>query len=115
MATLPWSKLRLLPGRSGGRGRPMGGRGNTKNCDLKGCKHKHHANGLCKKHSEKMRITGTLSPIHHGTRAFVDAAIASDSDGCIIWPYRLSASGYGIVTHEGRRTPVHRVVLIKTK
>lgn len=84
-------------------------------CSVDACKCKHHGNGLCKKHYEKRRRTGTLRPIHHGTRVFVDEAIASDSDDCIIWPYRLNAGGYGVVTHEGRQMPVHRVVLIKTK
>lgn len=87
----------------------------AKVCDLAGCGRKHWAKGLCKKHYEKKRVTGTLSPIHHGTRAFVDAAITSDTDDCIIWPYRLNDGGYGVVTHEGKQTPVHRVVLIKTK
>lgn len=93
----------------------MGRRASTRACDLDGCERKHHANGLCKKHSEKKRITGTLEPIHHKYQSIMADAVKSNIDECIIWPSRLGAGGYGVVTHEGKQTPVHRVVLIKAK
>lgn len=45
------------------------------------------------------------------TKEFIDQAIASDTDDCILWPYAKNKGGYGIFTHEKKKHLVHRFVL----
>ncbi len=43
--------------------------------------------------------------------AFIDQAVASATDECIVWPYGLSDNGYGKVPIGGQMRNAHRVVL----
>lgn len=44
------------------------------------------------------------------TYADVDAAIASDTDECVVWPHAKTRGGYGLITRDNRQLYVHRLV-----
>ncbi len=43
--------------------------------------------------------------------AFARAAAETDTDECIVWPYRLTTDGYGRLDVDGKRLRAHRFVL----
>lgn len=46
--------------------------------------------------------------------AFVEAALASATDECILWPYAKVTGGYGITTINGKSVTTHRYVCEQT-
>lgn len=66
-------------------------------CSLSGCELSAAVRGYCKRHYIAAVRAGTISrKMNKGgeRRAFVDAAVNSDTDACLIWPY-LKSGGYG--------------------
>lgn len=53
---------------------------------------------------------------HGEPQAFIDAAIAAETDECIIWPYVNNGVGYGMVwdSKQGAKQLAHRLVLERT-
>lgn len=50
-------------------------------------------------------------------RAFIENAIVTDTDDCILWPFGMNSKRngkyrHGVYKHEGRSRSVHRVALI---
>lgn len=84
-------------------------------CMIPSCGNKHHSSGFCRNH--KRRFTRYGDPLG-GTakgeaRAFIDSAIAQETDQCILWPYAKAGAGYGTVKHDGKMIGVHRYVCMK--
>jgi hypothetical protein len=68
---------------------------------------------MCWGHYLRLRRHG--DPLKGGTtngapRAFLDAALASDTDECIVWPFARDANGYARFRHNGENIPAYRVV-----
>lgn len=95
-------------------------------CSVEGCvklaQYAKSPNPLCTMHGARLQRTGTVGP--PGTlrsfkaaepgapMAFIRAALGSDTDECILWPYALMpTAGYGTINVDGRAQPVHMVVL----
>lgn len=71
--------------------------------------------GYCDLHYLRWRRHGDPSKGHRSpgeARAFVEAAAASSTDDCILWPYPLLDSGYGQLAVNGRRWTAHRLALV---
>lgn len=49
----------------------------------------------------------------HGEPLRFLTALAANppSDKCVLWPYMKSKAGYGVVKHNGKRRPAHRLAL----
>lgn len=45
-------------------------------------------------------------------KQWIQDALASDTDECILWPYALLRNGYGQANHFGKAARVHRLVCI---
>ena len=95
-------------------------RASGRTCSVVGCRRKHHANGYCSAHARRFAAYGNpeATPIARsrdpGRRAFFDALVASppEADGCVLWPYRLTRSGYGQISIDNRTHKVHRALLL---
>lgn len=83
-------------------------------CSIPGCGKPLCGFGLCNTHYMRMRRRGTLDlsqarPLEG--MAFVDAALKSETDECIIWPFSISLKGhYPRITKDGRRWIAHRYI-----
>jgi len=81
-------------------------------CLVDGCGKPQKSLGWCCAHYTRMRRHGTLELKRNpdGTSmAFVQAALASNADECIPWPYAKS-SGYGTLRHDGKNISAHRYI-----
>lgn len=64
-------------------------------CEIDGCSKPYCARGLCKSHYEKRRHGWKDKPTPDGAAlAFMKAAIESNTDACIEWPFN-KLRGYG--------------------
>lgn len=88
-------------------------------CSIAGCFKRHDAKGFCKKHYYRWRKYGTSEPLpltkQQQALAFVEVALMSATDECILWPdhFRMADNGYGRVAHDGRSIAAHRLVCIR--
>ena len=85
----------------------------TRLCSIEGCGRPVDARGWCKAHWKRWRRHG--DPLGGGTpygepMAFLEAAAASVSDECILWPYASIPAQYGYIRIDGKAQPAHRVV-----
>ncbi len=46
-------------------------------------------------------------------QAFIEAALSSQTDECILWPYKAKTFGYGQVGSDGKNFRVHRLICEK--
>lgn len=80
-------------------------------CSIEGCDEKHWANGYCRKHNWSRYAYGDPMEsrgISLGTaRAFLEAAIVSETDKCINWPFAVTQGGYGQITIDGNQLKTH--------
>lgn len=94
-------------------------------CDVDGCGRKHKGRGLCDKHLQRQRRTGTTDdPVKTLAERFwakVDKdgpvpAHAPELGPCWVWTAAVNEHGYGVMRPEGQRTgptvKAHRVALI---
>lgn len=58
-------------------------------------------------HGDPLKVTGTKrgAPLE-----FLKAAMESDADGCVLWPFSQYTSGYGSVWYNKRLTGAHRAM-----
>ncbi len=84
-------------------------------CSIEGCAKRVNCRGLCSTHYHRWRKHGDP---HQGPgtpygapMAFIEQAVASSTDQCIIWPYARTGSGYGKVNVRGTLHNAHRLVL----
>jgi hypothetical protein len=86
-------------------------------CSIDGCARPVKTKGLCDPHYKRQWRYG--DPLAGGTQrgaapAFIEVAVASATDDCIVWPYDLTDAGYGRLRIDGRVKMAHRVVLERT-
>ncbi|MGL4300061.1 MAG: hypothetical protein ACRCW4_13405 [Candidatus Neomicrothrix subdominans] len=86
-------------------------------CSVDGCAKPVKTKGLCDAHYKRQWRYG--DPLAGATTrgaapAFIEMAVASQTDECIIWPYSLTAAGYGRLRINGRVEHATRVVLTRT-
>ena len=71
-------------------------------CSVEGCCNKSCSRGLCDKHYKRFRKHGdTSTRLRAATgerRAWLEAHVSHDADGCLIWPYSRFHTGYGQYT-----------------
>jgi len=46
-------------------------------------------------------------------RAFVERALETNTDKCLLWPFYKNTKGYGRLRYEGRTWLAHRLVLVR--
>lgn len=71
------------------------------------------AEGLCAHHLRRRRRSGSVDVVIADDGAptqFLEQALNSETDKCIIWPFGIAHSGYGIARIDGRAKSVHRHV-----
>ena len=84
---------------------------NSRVCMIPECDKPLRARGYCISHYSKFRANGTLGKSVPKTVAFLEKALATETDDCIIWPFcRLSKDGYAVISANGRNTIVSRIV-----
>ena len=82
-------------------------------CSVEGCGKARYCKGFCTTHYQRMNNYGRLHKALDGAaEAFVRNAANATTDECIIWPFRCSPSGYGVLHLSGVDAPVraHREV-----
>ena len=85
----------------------------TRTCTIEDCHRNHYGRGLCAPHWKRWKRHGDpaagRTPPGAGL-ALIEAAIASDSDDCILWPFG-TRTGYGRIQVDGAERMAHRLVL----
>lgn len=86
-------------------------------CSIDGCTKPHLARGLCSSHYQRWWKHGNaLAPLARARDgeplAFVQVAANHHGTDCLLWPYRRTRAGYGVVTVDGQVTTAHRAVLM---
>lgn len=67
-------------------------------CSIPNCDKVHYGKDLCKMHYLRVYRGGDATYTYRNKAdRFLDEAMSSDTDDCIIWPYARNASGYGII------------------
>lgn len=83
-------------------------------CSIEGCGKPFKSEGLCIKHYERLRKNGsalmTQCPPNGSGEAFFRAALKSDTDDCVLWPYTVDSVGYGHTYYEGKKYRAHRLM-----
>lgn len=82
-------------------------------CSIQDCDKPTSIRGWCHVHYQRWRMHGDPC----GGRAFngehskfIERAVASQTDDCLIWPYFKNERGYGKTSIKGKSCRVHRVV-----
>lgn len=79
-------------------------------CSIEGCGKPHGGRGLCKIHWQQHYRAGTLATLpQKPSWEFLQAALKSETDECILWPYSKSGCGYGTFRKGGRNWLAHRL------
>lgn len=85
-----------------------------KRCAAENCDGPYFAKGYCKTHWGRVYRSGkTDTPITLTRKAkefFLQSAMSSQTDECIVWPFSLTAQGYGDLSIAGKRWALHRYV-----
>ena len=84
-------------------------------CSVKGCDRPHYGRGFCELHWTRQHRNGdplklVYTPRGEAARWLESVALNWTGDGCLVWPYRRDAKGYGTIRWHGRGDRVHRVV-----
>lgn len=105
-------------------GHPLGGNASRITpggpCAVDNCDKTSEKNGMCSNHYRSKLKYGDptkakrIRPSGSGTR-MVEAALASNEDGCVEWQGYVSNTGYGRFTHEKTRWYAHRYVLERSE
>lgn len=82
-------------------------------CSIENCGKPAKARGYCAAHWRRWRLHG--HPLGGGTpdgapMAFLEAAISSDTDDCILWPFSCGSGGYAKVYFNQKMREAHRLV-----
>lgn len=89
-----------------------------KKCAVENCAGPYFAKGYCKIHWGRVYRSGktetSVTALRAEKEAFLKAALLSSTDECIVWPYSLTAQGYGDMSIGGKRYALHRYVCLKT-
>ncbi len=90
-------------------------------CSIPDCGKKHLAHGYCSSHYQRLYKAGRLHTVKTpagAKAAFIEMALSSATDDCILWPFLLREKGHGQhSTGGGRRVTksigAHRAVCIR--
>ena len=83
-------------------------------CSVDGCKRKYHGKGYCGLHLARFNRHGSPDNalvVRGEIRAFLESAVKTISDDCIIWPYTKNPAGHGQIYWDGRLQTAHRIAL----
>jgi len=84
-------------------------------CSIAGCRSFVMARTVCGKHYRRLMTHGDPEGGQKTYRGdpirFLEAAVSSDTDDCILWPYALNSKGYGNIEIDGRIVLAHRETL----
>lgn len=89
-------------------------------CLIDGCSSEASRRGFCNKHYRRWQKYGDaeVTPYERVAKGvpqkFVEVALSSDLETCIVWPYSTDSDGYGWCLLEGKMRSVHRYVCEKT-
>lgn len=83
-------------------------------CTVDDCKKPHAANGLCMMHYVRLRNNGTIHLQPTDKLQFIQNALVSNTDECIVWPFPDVQRGYGRVRINGKSFQAHRFVCIES-
>lgn len=84
-------------------------------CRVGGCSRHAYCKGYCEPHYRRAHKHGDPlagKTVNYSCLAFLRKAVASDTDECIEWPFRITKGGYGQVRYGGKNQNAHRVALI---
>lgn len=91
-----------------------------KACSVDGCNGNAHytkggVKGICIKHYKRLTRHGDTSKslkLANGetARFYHQSVVPFDGDGCLLWPYGGTSSGYGLMTFYGKQEYVHRAI-----
>jgi hypothetical protein len=91
-------------------------------CAMQGCCKPVHRRNLCAGHCHRLRKYGDASAggrsrtaAGEGLRWLRALIRHRDNEGCVIWPFAKTASGYGHLRFEGTETSAHRVICVLVK
>lgn len=82
-------------------------------CSVDGCGNPHNAKGYCDSHYARWKRHGdpTLGGAAKGDlMKFIDRALKSNTDSCVIWTFGKGSHGYGEIRYEGKMQTVPRLV-----
>lgn len=86
-------------------------------CTHQNCFRKHFAKGLCEAHYARQRAGIPLDhPLRRAdgmAKVFVEMALTSNIEGCILWPYNKTPAGYGSALLDGTQQNVHRYICLR--
>ena len=72
-------------------------------CSVDDCDKPARSAGMCSKHYARFRRHGDPSYSKHGEALkWLHANADHDEDGCLIWPFKRNASGYGVMSAPDR-------------
>lgn len=80
-------------------------------CSIPGCNKPRLAQERCSTHYSQLFRSGKMKRVyapHKQGAAFLEAALTSETDDCIIWPYGKSSSGYGEIGSLGAHNIICR-------
>lgn len=83
-------------------------------CIVDGCQKHVKGNGLCSMHYSRVSRHGRTDAVklkRGEAQKFIAFAANVETDSCIIWPFSITAKGYGGVRFRGRLYNAHRAVL----
>lgn len=84
-------------------------------CSLEDCTGDHWAKGFCRKHWNRVKRNGdpnvTKKPRPEHIGAFIETALDTTTDECVMWPFKVQHKGYAVWAD--RR--VGRMVLERTQ
>lgn len=82
-------------------------------CVVDGCKRKHFGHGYCSMHWRRLDRHGSVERRRATTddhRATIEAALATDTKECILWPFGSGENEYAGITFPGYDVLAHRYV-----
>lgn len=81
-------------------------------CSISTCRGQHYAHGLCSKHYQRRRNTGSehVSTTRRTAADWLlDAIVSSTPEICVAWPFAIH-NGYGVLRVGGRNWQANRLV-----
>jgi len=86
-------------------------------CEVAGCEKPTVQHGRCAMHNSRLRRHGSV----HGGKfvqgeqlGWLRDRATNVGDECLLWPYAIDPTGYGVVHFRGRKDGAHRVMCILT-
>lgn len=82
-------------------------------CLVPGCERKKLSRQLCRRHYLRWQRHGDpagKSALQGAGREFIEEAVRSSTEDCIIWPYAKNQRGYGHLIYNGKDRGAHRLV-----